>query len=72
MAERNASSPPAAGPLIGDITDILRIEFVGAALIVRVARVSKPALEGIFSLRPGCVRLTPPELDAPTKFAMPS
>ena len=65
----SASSPR---PLIRHIAEVLGIEFVGTTLMIEVGRMWKAALQGVFGLRPWRMRLMPPELDAPTKFAMPS
>ena len=66
------SSAPSSGSFIRHIADVLRIKFVRTTLMIEVGCMRKAAFQGVFGLRPWRVRLMPAELDAPTKFAMPS
>ena len=41
-----------SGSLIRDIADFFEVEFVGTTLMIEVGRMWKPALQGVFGLRP--------------------
>jgi hypothetical protein len=52
-----------AGPLVGDVADVVRIETLRSTpLIVDRPTKAKPALDRTFSLRPGLIESSPAEL----------
>ena len=66
-------SVASSGSLVGDITDFVEVEVIGAALLILVRAIAEePALSRIFRLWTRCMFLMPAEFRPPAKLGMPS